>query len=161
MTEFKKDNDIPPGKIKWLHVIRDVIILTVFVFLGGAIVGFACAPNPPSEIGLSVSSLLMGTLGFWLCGYLTVENKWKHLFVVALAFLLTNYMPFFLFKSPNVYTFVTSIAFVLIMMLIGGGLSFLVKAPKIKESNISVEGKKNEHAIIPNVSGDDDRKYEA
>jgi hypothetical protein len=119
-----------PKKVKWFHVIRDVIILTVFIFIGGAIAGLASAPRLPSPIAMYVGTLLMTTLGFLLCGYLTTENKWKHLFVVAVLFWLTNYLPSLLLKPFNVIAWALTIAPVFVALLVGGGLSSVIGTTK-------------------------------
>ena len=118
-------------KIKWLRVVRDVVIVTVFLFIGGFIVGQTGIVTKQS---VAISSLLLGTLGFCLCGCLTIENRWKHLFIVALGVWLIN-CSYQLFLIPfSVLALVLNISIIFVPMVIGGALSTgLVRAPKQKE----------------------------
>ena len=126
-------------KIKWLRVVRDVVILTIMLFIGGFIAG-AAAGGMPNTISLFVATLLMGTLGFCLCGCLTTENRWKHLFIVALGFWLTNFLP----VIPNINSlsaWVFSVFEVFVPMLIGGFLaSILVRGRKLEEKQVEQKG---------------------
>ena len=126
-------------KIRWLRVVRDVIIVTVYYFVGGIIVGFSTQGNFTKEMVL-LACFLLGILGFCFCGCLTAESRWKHLFIVAPGVWLVNMLTTslnwgLLFDQFNVLVWVTSISTVLIPMVIGGTLSsILVKAPKQKEN---------------------------
>lgn len=114
---------------------RDVIIVTVFLFIGGFIVGFATQGMFTKESAL-VASLLLGTLGFCFCGCLAIENRWKHLFIVASGVWLVNMLWELLPKQFSMLAWVLSIFIIFIPMVIGGALSLiLVKAPKQKEEN--------------------------
>jgi len=118
-------------KIKWLRVVRDVIIVTVFLVIGGFIVGSTGIINKGT---MTVSSLFLGTLGFCLCGCLTIENRWKHLFIVALGVWLINCLPLLPTLPFSVLAWVLNIFIVFVPMVIGGALSTgLVRAPKEKD----------------------------
>ena len=120
-------------RIGWLRVVRDIIIVTIFFFVGGFIVGFATQGMFTKEAVL-VSTLLLGTLGFCLCGCLTIENRWRHLFIVASGVWLINMLWALLPKQFSVLVWVLSIFIIFVPMVIGGALSWiLVKAPKQKE----------------------------
>jgi len=71
-------------------------------------------------------------LGFCLCGCLTVENRWKHLVVVATGVWLVNYR--LLAHQATIFAWIFSIFHILIMMVIGVAIaSLLVRVPKQKE----------------------------
>ncbi|GAF86423.1 unnamed protein product [marine sediment metagenome] len=120
-------------RVRWLRVLRDIIIVTIFVFVGGFIVGFATQGLFTKE-SMLVATLFLGTLGFCLCGCLTTENRWKHLFIVASGVWLVNMLWELLPKQFSMLAWVLSIFIIFIPMVIGGALSsILVKAPKQKE----------------------------
>jgi LytS/YehU family sensor histidine kinase len=116
-----------------MRVVRDVVIVTVFLSIGGFIVGFATQGMFTNE-SLAVACLLQGTLGFCLCGCLTIENRWKHLFVVALGVWLANMLWYLLPTEFDVLALVLSVFIVFVPMVVGSALSMLlVKTPKQKE----------------------------
>ena len=118
-------------KIKWLRVVRDVVIVTVFLVIGGFIVG---STGIVTKQLMAVSSLLLGTLGFCLCGCLTIENRWKHLFIVGLGVWLTNCLPLLPSLLSNELTWILSVAIIFVPVVIGGAFSLgLARAPKQKE----------------------------
>lgn len=122
-------------RIRWLLVVRDIIIVTIFIMVGGGIVGYATQGIFTNE-SLFVASFLMGILGFCLCGCLTIENRWKHLFIVALGVWLINCSYALAFLPFNVLAWVLNIAIIFIPMAIGGALSsLLVKAQKQRGEN--------------------------
>lgn len=118
-------------QIKWLRVVRDVVIVTVFLFIGGFIVGHA---GTVTKEKLAVSSFLLGILGFCLCGCLTIENRWKHLLIVALGVWLINCLLFLPSLPFSVLAWVLNVGIIFVPMVIGGALSsVLAIAPKQKE----------------------------
>jgi hypothetical protein len=128
-------------RIRWLRVLRDVIIVIVLRYVGAFIV--ALIQGMVTTESLFVSSLLLGTLGFCLCGCLTIENRWKHLFIVALGvwliifsyqLALLAFLPFNVLD--NVLAWVRNIFSAFVPMVLGGYLSMvLVKASKQKDVN--------------------------
>ena len=119
-------------KIKWLRVVRDVVIVTIFLAIGGFIVG-STAGIVTKQV-MVVPSLLLGTLGFCLCGCLTIENRWKHLFIVALGVWLLNCLSQVSSLPFSVLAWVFNVAIIFVPMLIGSTLSLaLARAPKKKE----------------------------
>lgn len=118
-------------KIKWLRVVRDVIIVTVFLVIGGIIVG---STGIMTKRTMLVSSLFLSTLGFCLCGCLTIENRWKHLFIVALGVWLINCLPLLPTLPFSVLAWVLNVSVIFVPMVIGGSISsVLARAPKQKE----------------------------
>jgi len=120
-------------KIKWLRVVRDAVIVTVFLVIGGFIVGSTGIVTIQS---LTVSSLFLGTLGFCLCGCLTIENRWKHLFILALGVWLINCLPQLPSLPFSVLAWVLNVGIVFVPMIIGGALSSgLARTPKQKDEH--------------------------
>jgi len=118
-------------KIKWLHVIRDIIIITVCYFIGGFMIGYTTKGMYTRESVL-ISTSLLAIVGYCICGCLTPENRWKHLWIVTLGVWLTNFFPYLIFTSDLV-TWISSVQ-IFITMFLGGALSFLfVKAPQQKD----------------------------
>lgn len=123
-------------KIKWLRVVRDVIIVTIMLVIGGFVAGVARG-GMPTRGALFVSSLLLGTIGFCLCGCLTIENRWKHLLYVALGSWLVNCLPYLPTLPFSVLAWVLNISIIFVPMVIGGATSsLLVRAPKQKEGRV-------------------------
>lgn len=73
---------------------------------------------------LAISNLLLGSIGFCLAGCLTRTDRWKHLLVVALIVWLFGLVNVAFFHVNFVQWVFSAIA-VLVMMGVGGGLSFL------------------------------------
>ncbi len=129
-------------KIKWLRVVRDVVILTIMFAIGGFIAGLARGAMP-TKGAMFVSSLLMGTIGFCLCGCLTIENRWKHLFIVAVGVWLINCLPYLPNLPVSLLAYVLNVSIIFIPMIIGGAISVvLVKAPRQIECRVDESEKK-------------------
>ena len=120
---------------RWLFVVRDITIVTILFMVGGFIVGYATRGIYTKD-SLFVACFLMGILGFFICGCLTIENRWKHLFIVALGVWLINCCYSLAFLPFSVLAWVLNIATILIPMVIGGALSsLLVKTKKQRVKN--------------------------
>ena len=121
-------------RIKWLHVVRDVIIVTIFLVIGGFIVG---STGIISKRAMLVSSFFLGTLGFCLCGCLTIENRWKHLFIVALGVWLINCLPLLPTLPFSVLAWLLNVSVIFVPMVIGGAASsVLARASTQKECQV-------------------------
>lgn len=119
-------------KIRWLRVVRDVLIITGIFFVSGFLEGLSGVVTKQEMVA---SSLLPGTLGFCLCGCLTIENRWKHLLVVAFGVWLVNCSYQLFFLPFTVLAWVINVAIIFIPMLIGGAFSsVLARAPEQKDS---------------------------
>jgi hypothetical protein len=108
----------------WISVARDVAIVLFLTFIGGVIIGVAGGGRDLSMTALAISNLLLGSIGFCIAGCLTRVDRWKHLLVVALIVWLFGLVNVAFFHVNLVQWLFSSIA-VLLMMAIGGGLSFL------------------------------------
>ena len=121
--------------IRWLCVIRDVVIVTFFTMVGGFIfIGGLTSQGEYMKVSMAVAAFLLPILGFCLCGCLTIENRWKHLFIVASG-VWVIYMSYYLLPQKfSMLDWVFSILNIFIPMAIGGAFSLiLVKAPEQKE----------------------------
>lgn len=109
-------------------VLRDVIIVTVLSCLGGFIVGFASTEhNTPLYIySLALSNSLFCIIGFTISGCLAVENRWRHLAIVAAIVWAVSIFNVMFFEFTIIKWAASAIA-VAIFALIGGGISLLFK----------------------------------
>jgi hypothetical protein len=109
-------------------VLRDVIIVTVLTGLGGFIVGFASTEhNSPLYIySLALSNSLFCIIGFTISGRLAVENRWRHLAIVAAIAWAVSIFNVIFFRVTIIQWAASAIA-VAIFALIGGGISLLFK----------------------------------
>lgn len=108
----------------WISVARDVAIVLFLTFIGGVIIGIAGGGRSLSMAALAISNLLLGSIGFCIAGCLTRTDRWKHLLVVALIVWLFGLVNVAFF-NVNFVQWVFSAIAVLLMMAVGGGLSFL------------------------------------
>jgi hypothetical protein len=107
----------------WISIARDVAIVLFLTFIGGVIIGIAGGGNL-SMAALAISNLLMGSIGFCIAGCLTRVDRWKHLLVVAVIVWIFGLVNVAFFHVTLIQWVFSAIA-VLLMMAVGGGLSFL------------------------------------
>jgi hypothetical protein len=121
----KRSDDL----VSWL-VIRDVLIVLGLQTGGVGIVilsaGFA-RESPPVESNGAIGTFL-GTVGFAISGSLCIGDRWEHLFKVATitTFAYWGFSLIFL-HDMSTSRWLMSLAFVLLMMGLGGVLSYLFK----------------------------------
>jgi hypothetical protein len=114
-------------KIKWLRVVRDVVIIRIFLFVEFF---FALRETSKSLVGW----VELGFLGLMLCGFLVAKNGWKHFVIVVLGVWLIFGLPEILSPPFSVHVLVGSIVIVFVPLVLGGTLSIaFVKSPKQKE----------------------------
>lgn len=129
--EFSNFPERPPrNQMHPLLILRDVAIVWAFTFVGGFVIGFVAnirqfEPNQ-FVIAIALANLLFGTAAFTLIGCLAPPSRWPHLFFVALITWLMSAVNIVLIGSSVEQWLSSSIA-VLIMMGIGGAISFLFK----------------------------------
>jgi hypothetical protein len=133
-----------------MAVARDVFIYWCLTFLGGAVVGYAAgalgaAQSPALQGAIGFSSLLFGVVAFFIVGVLAKRHRFGHLVVVTLFVWLTNMVNIFAFGVTAVQ-WLFGLAVLLVLMLIGGGASYLLAppakeaAPDVNESGYSDTG---------------------
>ena len=116
----------PPFRVG--PVLRDVAIVWGLTFLGGFVAGLTGAKHDPNRLTatLALVNLFFGTLGFTISGYLAPHPRWNHLAYVALGTWLTSLVNV-LFFHVKFTQWMTGGFFVLVIMGVGGGLSYLFK----------------------------------
>jgi len=106
-------------------IIRDVVIIFALTFIGGFVVGLAASPTSQrGMLAIAASNMLLGTVGFVISGCLTVGNRWRHLFYVAVGVWLMGLMNV-LFFGFGVVQWFFGIFGVSLMMGVGGALSYI------------------------------------
>jgi hypothetical protein len=119
--------------MRWKIVARDTLIVWCFTALGGFVVGFAlglvgASDSPQVPMAIAVSDFVFGIVTFTLVGALAKSARFRHLLVVAIAAWVTSSANVLLFADP-VGQWLLALPFILVVMLIGGGISFLLVRP--------------------------------
>ncbi len=121
--------------IEWKGVARDVGIVFMLTFLGGLVVGFtASLTGAETNItAIALSNIVFGTVGFTISGCIVKLNRFKHLSQVALGVWLLSLINV-AFGLVDIQQWLASILSVLLMMGLGGGLSYLfVRTPPAEQ----------------------------
>jgi FtsH-binding integral membrane protein len=105
-------------------VLRDVAIIFGLTLIGGVIVGVALDSEQNKTVALAVSTILFGIIGFCISGALIKVNRFNHLLKVAIGFWILGIVNV-LFGKSTIIQWASSIIVILILMGIGGGLSYL------------------------------------
>ena len=116
----------------FIAIARDVSIVFGLVvassFITVKIIQGTGEEATPLVIGLS--NIFWGTVGFTISGCLARVRRFKHLFMVALGLWLLSFVNVAMGLTP-LPVWVVGFLLILVMMGLGGGLSYLfVKAPK-------------------------------
>ena len=127
----------PSTRIRPLIVLRDAGILFGLTFVGGVIVGttfpiFAHVSAPPIAVG--ISNILCSIIGFIVAGLLTVDGRWKHLWLVVLIYWLGSLVNVF-FLGITVVQWILAGLVIVITMGIGGGVSALFRKARPNQSS--------------------------
>ncbi len=121
--------------IRWAALIRDVSIVFGLVvassFAAAQIIQAMGAEVTAGVIGLS--NFFWGTVGFTISGCLARVQRFKHLLMVAVGLWLVSFVNVAMGLTP-LLTQVAGLLLILLMMGLGGGLSYLfVRTPKIDQ----------------------------
>ena len=121
--------------IRWAALIRDVSIVFGLVvassFAAAQIIQAMGAEVTAGVIGLS--NFFWGTVGFTISGCLARVQRFKHLLMVAVGLWLVSFVNVAMGLTP-LLTRVAGLLLILLMMGLGGGLSYLfVRTPKIDQ----------------------------
>lgn len=124
------EGSIAPGgpNVRWLAVLRDIALIWLLTFAGGFVVGMAGATGDTFILAIAASNLLLTTVGFTIAGCLAKQDRFKHLFLVALGLWFTSLVNV-LSPAVSLVQWAASIVAILVTMAIGGGLSFLFVKP--------------------------------
>jgi len=119
----------------FIAIARDVSIVFGLVvassFIAVKIIEGTGEEATPLVIGLS--NLFWGTVGFTISGCLARVQRFKHLFMVALGLWLLSFVNVAMGMTP-LPIWVVGFLLILVMMGLGGGLSYLfVKTPQTTE----------------------------
>ena len=122
--------------IRWAALIRDVSIVFGLVlassFAAAQIIQAMGAEVTAGVIGLS--NFFWGTVGFTISGCLARVQRFKHLLMVAVGLWLVSFVNVAMGLTP-LLTQVAGLLLILLMMGLGGGLSYLfVQAPSAESA---------------------------
>jgi hypothetical protein len=130
-------------KVKWLRVVRDVIMLLVLMVVGTVLVVIAMYDAEATDGVWLLIMLALLTGGFCFSGCLTPKHRWKHLLCVGIGWWLTSIILTFYGGFSRRYddignmpvvvvvTILFTALWALVPMVVGGALSFLfIKPPK-------------------------------
>ena len=121
--------------INWIAVARDVSIVVGLVLVSS----FAAAQIIQAQGGevtalvIGLSNFFWGTVGFTISGCLARIQRFKHLFIVAIGLWLVSFVNVAMGLTP-VQMWATGFLLILLMMGLGGGLSYLfVPMPQARQ----------------------------
>lgn len=114
-------------------VIRDVIIVWIFTFIGGWFIGLTAGQGGFAGLEslmsiIALSNLILGTIAFCISGCMMQEDRWKHLAIVATFAWLTS-IANVIAGWVTLGQWMLSIVWMFVMAGAGGGLSFLINKP--------------------------------
>jgi hypothetical protein len=118
----------PTEGFNWKRVILDVLMVFLFTFVGGFIVGVvtgatgAGMKSPAFALGIAISNLAMTTIAFTISACRAPDPRWQHLFVVALLSWAAGLIN--LLFGVKLVHWVFSIFAILLTMAAGGALSY-------------------------------------
>ncbi|MEQ1897620.1 MAG: hypothetical protein ABL971_09585 [Vicinamibacterales bacterium] len=110
-----------PTEVRWPIVIRDVVLWSILTLVG---VGIVRVAGISSGMSLSASNSLFGCLGFAIAGCFTPVRRFRHLMFVTLGVWLTGIINVVM-SGVSVTSWLLSLGFLLLTMVVGGALSFL------------------------------------
>lgn len=129
-------------RIRWRIILRNAAIVIGLTFVGGLVVTIISAllwKVFPSHTLIAVTDLICETLGFFISGSLTRSQRWKYLCLTVIPVWVSDLIRLtFAFQiltrirgSEAALTFaitngILTLPQTFILMLVGGGLSFLL-----------------------------------
>ena len=107
-------------------VIRDVGIIMILTALAGVVLGIGMSNASEEELlgAAALANIVFGTVGFVISGARVPSGRWKHLFAVAIGLWLAGILNVVLGIVDGGSWFI-SVFLILLMMAIGGGISYL------------------------------------
>jgi len=130
-------------EISWKTLARDIAIVWVAQNLGGLVVGFMGAllvgrnaiADPRVQMALIFSNFVFGVVGFTIVGALAKTGRLKHLVLVGLCVWLVGLSAMLVIPMTLKQWFLGGGLFQLVIVAIGGGLSFLFRPPSRIQSS--------------------------
>jgi hypothetical protein len=121
---------VPDGRPHLGAVVRDVTIIFVLTFLGGLCVGIFAARWTVTALqfalGIALANIVFSIVGFAISGCLAHEPRWRHLVHVAIGVWLASLINV-MFFGATILNWVTSSLLIVILMGIGGGVSYVFR----------------------------------
>ena len=121
--------------INWIAVARDVSIVFGLVLVSS----FAAAQLIQAQgeevtvVMIGLSNIFWGTVGFAISGCLAKMQRFKHLFIVAIGLWLVSFVNVAM-GLTQVQVWAAGFLLILVMMGLGGGLSYLfVRTPQAEQ----------------------------
>jgi hypothetical protein len=128
--------------MKAKNIILGVVLVYVFTFLGGFVIGVAVGssglPPPQAMLALMVSNFVFCIIAFCITGALVKTERFKTLSVVALVCWLLSALNMLFVPGFGPVQWVFSSVFMLVTMGIGGGLSYLFARAVPKQNELEV-----------------------
>jgi hypothetical protein len=122
--------------INWIAVVRDVSIVVGLVLVSS----FAAAQliqatgEEVTALVIGLSNFFWGTVGFTISGCLAKMQRFKHLLIVAIGLWLVSFVNVAMGLTP-VQMWAAGFLLILVMMGLGGGLSYLfVRTPTMEQT---------------------------
>jgi hypothetical protein len=128
--------------IRWFALIRDVSIVFGLVLASSfaAVLIIQAMGGEVTPLIIGLSNIFWGTVGFTISGCLARVQRFKHLFMVAIGLWLLSFVNVAMGLTP-LPAWVGGFLLILLMMGMGGGLSYLfVRTPKIDQLPSSDQG---------------------
>jgi hypothetical protein len=109
--------------VSWVAVMRDIGIIFALTFVGGFVIGFGSAFAGQETPGLLVglSNVFFGSVGFAISYLWATNNRWQHLFAVALGTWVLSLVNVLL-GFGTILTWSLAIIPILIMMGLGSAV---------------------------------------
>ena len=117
---------------RFIAIARDVSIVFGLVLASSfaAVQIIEAMGEEVSPVVIGVSNIFWGTVGFTISGCLAKVQRFKHLFMVAVGLWLVSFVNVVMGLS-QVQVWAAGFMLILLMMGLGGGLSYLfVRAPQ-------------------------------
>ncbi|MBI5777124.1 MAG: hypothetical protein HY444_07015 [Nitrospirae bacterium] len=123
--------------INWIAVARDVSIVFGLVLVSSFVAAqlIQAQGEEVTALVIGLSNIFWGTVGFAISGCLAKTQRFKHLFIVAIGLWLVSFVNVAM-GLTRVQVWVAGFLLILLMMGLGGGLSYLfVRTPQAEPSS--------------------------
>lgn len=123
--------------INWIAVARDVSIVFGLVLVSSFVAAqlLQAQGEEVTALVIGLSNIFWGTVGFAISGCLVKVQRFKHLFIVAIGLWLVSFVNVAM-GLTRVQVWVAGFLLILLMMGLGGGLSYLfVRTPQVEPAS--------------------------
>ena len=118
--------------IRWAALVRDVSIVFGLVLVSSVVAAqlLEFMGGEVTALVIGLSNIFWGTVGFAISGCLAKTERFQHLFMVAVGLWLVSFVNVAMGLTP-VQFWAVGFLLILLMMGLGGGLSYLfVRTPQ-------------------------------